>query len=64
MPWDYGSGVNERVDSQRLFVLAPQLVEFRRIDDDVLAFGVLIPGENFVLCDLAMDGAGLLVFDP
>ena len=54
---------HEGVDVHRLVALGTQLVQLLGLDGDVLALGVLVPRDDLIVRDLAVDRAGLLVVD-
>src|SRR5713101_4108330 len=54
---------DEDVDLDGLVRLGAEAVEFIRIDDHVVVLGVLVAGNDLVVGDFSVQGAGLLVLD-
>src|SRR5439155_990232 len=54
---------NEDVDLDGLVRLGAEAVELVGIDDHVMVLGVLVAGDDLVVSDFPVQGAGLLVLD-
>ena len=54
---------DESIDLDCLVALGPQLVEFVRVDDDVLVGDEFVAGDDVTGRDFAVQGTGFLVLD-
>jgi len=55
------AGIDELFQDQAFLLSRADLVQFRRLDGNVLAWGILIAADNGFCFQLAVDGAMLLV---